>query len=837
MNEQMEKMAAIFHRPEVSGYTLYPSNGYFEVDLFYQQDHTPTTWAKELGLPDFIDDIPVYYEFNDAIPVGLLSELLNRSVCYDPPDVPVQEPTIFADPDYLALRVKQDPIYSGCDVAAAFIDNRFWGTLSGIVWDRDTSEAYFLSCAHVICPGVFRGSTYWPPEDVGTPIYHPRRPNKIGELLRWGTSTSEEGVDAAVATIDPGISFLYDFYGPAGTITDTNAIDVDVGDPVLRVGRSTGSGSGTIYDKNYVFQPADFPPVLTHRADMSPTNVGGDSGSIVIRTSDNKIAGIAIGVVGTRTVIQPALTIEDDLNVTFTKPGGWLAPRAWQDTQTQTDEFILSDVDLTYGWVDEPTFTSTYTFIADYLRDWPDTHEPTSTFTRIIIDEFQNILDWEVNYHNWPSTHRTWQETWHQTSTLAAGRQWLGFSNTSTWIEHWFNPGSIDANYASTQTQIDSFYPFMDHYTISDHISFDDIYDPSFPAKVRSWSDTQQPLSRFDTTNLYDVWLSESKYTLQIEYIGFTADWPQIDWFKPPTQREFTATQYHQHEFWHPWHFAGWQDEWEQSDRIHSLTMSVHIDQFFSDPSSTIMLNDVFVYVHNPVRLIQNTINWSEQWRTVLPTHELEHSFISTAIIDFEPKWLKIEDLFDFTEDWVQTSGQFFDDILLQTSTFNLQQFFQRLTEQLWFSNSQFIFARRQICDIPYGNFALIDDTETLVLRNPAWGDKATLETQRTVGVSRSGMPFVARRAYWPQRKVFNYKIRTNQANDILLFLERNLGKQFWWVDHYGERHRGFCLEPATPIIRRGRRWDEINLVLVDLGEHRCDIKNHLQHAGEYSWQ
>ena len=167
----MRKIIEIFGgHPKVSGYTLYPENGKYEVNIDGDDD------PKELGFPAEIEGIPVEYTHHKIHLTSQwwerpkFTDLENRTRVLDDPSIPVQEPNTLD----LAIRTAQDPIYGGCEISQETDLNRWGGTFSCIVWDRTTHQPLLLGSAHILCPNRFQAvsnnTNFFPPEDVGTPI-------------------------------------------------------------------------------------------------------------------------------------------------------------------------------------------------------------------------------------------------------------------------------------------------------------------------------------------------------------------------------------------------------------------------------------------------------------------------------------------------------------------------------------------------------------------------------------------------------------------------------------------------------------------------------------------
>jgi hypothetical protein len=133
----------------------------------------------------------------------------------------------------------------------------------------------------------------------------------------------------------------------------------------------------------------------------------------------------------------------------------------------------------------------------------------------------------------------------------------------------------------------------------------------------------------------------------------------------------------------------------------------------------------------------------------------------------------------------------------------------------------------------------LIDDTVTLVLRNPRFGNTQSLEFQRAAGATRSGTPYLARRAYWPAREMYKYEIAAltdTQLTQILEFIERNVGCYIYWVDHHGIYRGGYISEPASPAIRKSKSRGKIVLQFVGSIDKKSFLVDGLTQTDTYTY-
>lgn len=355
-NKQVSEIISLFGSvPEVIGYSLFPTliGGIlcYEVTLSAQKCSIslsdamdrkvdPEQFAQMLGLPLIVHDIPVIYFVDEAISASwwqrsAWAELESRSVVYDPGDYPIQAPTITSDEHILSMRKEQHVVYGGCEIGQ-ITGLGIFGSLGGIVWDQSTDEPYWIGAAHVMCDNLWFSNVadidnfglFCPVEEVGTPIHQNRPSRKIGELKACGTYNdgSFNNVDAAIATIDSGIYYNDQKFGVLGVIPNASAATPSVGSYVRGAGRTSSLLSAEIGNTAYVVTQDGGPSILTYKTVAGSGYLKpGDSGTRVFLRDNNNPVGLFVGyhVVSSFMTIMPALSIEEDLGVTFTAPEGW----------------------------------------------------------------------------------------------------------------------------------------------------------------------------------------------------------------------------------------------------------------------------------------------------------------------------------------------------------------------------------------------------------------------------------------------------------------------------------------------------------------------------------
>lgn len=360
----------------------------------------------------------------------------------------------------------------------------------------------------------------------------------------------------------------------------------------------------------------------------------------------------------------------------------------------------------------------------------------------VISKNLRTTDAWSIHYHNWPNIPRTWSETWTQTQVFHQSLQHLDFNNHFTQTDLWYNPGDVPILLPNIQTQLDSYTVSMDLNRFSDNLIQEDVFDPSFPAKVRAWADNFNQSDRFDDTNLAHAWVQLEEWILGETKLLFQHHWVQTPSLKPPHALQFSHTWTHTQlydphtiliHFEHAWihtgslqvtsQYAQWEDywyhtdtfqppvpvtlslNWEQQDlfraniqtvhvndtldmipRHHSMTQDVYIYQNASMVPEYVMLN-WFLAELEPLRHLQDTINWHEQWRITLPVEELDD--IQEPVDEFEanPLWEDLSLTWTPIEDWDQVTG------ISLTNNFNQEQEFIRSHDPNLFLDDTQIFA------------------------------------------------------------------------------------------------------------------------------------------------
>ena len=527
----------------------------------------------------------------------------------------------------------------------------------------------------------------------------------------------------------------------------------------------------------------------------------------------------------------------------------WLAPieRDFEDTQEPADVFDLifeiivehSQEDAyDYLKVRRADLLTLYNSIVGYLNNWGTKTVPPGNPLYDINDDGWITSSDALYVSIWYTSgicNKFARIAWTQTDQFVVSVQALTLVDTQQQSDSWLNPETQTAVFSVSQQQTDTWNISSDQARFQDIHVQDQIFDPSFPAKQRDWVDTWAQSEHWSLLNWTETWEQTSSFIRGLTTETLVQTWAQSDSFKPPIPRVLNQIWSQSSMFDLLDIYAGVTIEQEQNDIWHASIQSVEYYDWFGEYSSV----EQYSYTRDPVRDWSDTINWSESWRVVLPTEELADTQTQVDVFDNEILWDKFEDTQTVTETWSEVAGL---PIIIedeQEDSFSYTHNAIKSVSLTFDTEDYFVYLLSEptTCPvIPKGTLALIDTTETLVLKNPRWGNTTNLEITRTIGATRSGTPYVGRRPYWPRRETYKYKITglsDTQLDSIINFIERNTGGQIRWCDYYGNYHFGFLLEPATPAIRRSRNRGEIELTLIDLGDREAHCRVYWEASDE----
>ncbi len=98
--------------------------------------------------------------------------------------------------------------------------------------------------------------------------------------------------------------------------------------------------------------------------------------------------------------------------------------------------------------------------------------------------------------------------------------------------------------------------------------------------------------------------------------------------------------------------------------------------------------------------------------------------------------------------------------------------------------------------------------SHTLVLRNPDFGNKDSVESRRINRKTRGGDLIVMRDPIWPTTEIldmtFSY-LKEKQVNAIVEFLKMSLGQQIGLTDYEGRTWTGIIISPTEAITTQGQ--------------------------------
>lgn len=164
-------------------------------------------------------------------------------------------------------------------------------TLGGYVRDRNTGAAMVLSNFHVLAGSIYAlpGLPTVQPSSMDSPWFS----YPVAKLTRHAMNDS---LDAAVATLDPGIQFVNNQVG-IGPVTGLGEPDLNM--VVTKSGRTTGVTSGNITGfegEGVLLNYGGFPTVIRNvwhiEAGGNRTSAGGDSGSWWLNRQTRQVVGL-----------------------------------------------------------------------------------------------------------------------------------------------------------------------------------------------------------------------------------------------------------------------------------------------------------------------------------------------------------------------------------------------------------------------------------------------------------------------------------------------------------------------------------------------------------------
>ena len=198
------------------------------------------------------------------------------------------------------------------------------GTLGAFVTPRggDGSEDLILSNNHVLA-NENDAST-------GDPILQPgkadggRRSDAIGTLRAFQRlKTRGNVIDAATANLNDGVEYYFEWLEGLGAIAGVRSTPLVIGEPVFKVGRTTGTTEGRVsaielddliveYDRGDVVFDGQIEIAPT---DSDPFSLGGDSGSLVVDAERMAVGLLFAGNDVDATYANPIVAVLDTLNV------------------------------------------------------------------------------------------------------------------------------------------------------------------------------------------------------------------------------------------------------------------------------------------------------------------------------------------------------------------------------------------------------------------------------------------------------------------------------------------------------------------------------------------
>lgn len=244
----------------------------------------------------------------------------------------------------------------------------------------------------------------------------------------------------------------------------------------------------------------------------------------------------------------------------------------------------------------------------------------------------------------------------------------------------------------------------------------------------------------------------------------------------------------------------------------YNLVKNVRIDDAVSyyDPFllAQVGLSDIFSYSFSGRVDFSHVLSFSQ-------------SFSRTFEAEFSNE-LELEDFFglpisqelEFTEEWTAIAGPWTSNELELTDEFDYI-----ITREVSFLNvidlSQAFSATvsADLCNFQLPNpptlgdaiLSLTYDGDTLVLRNPAFGNNEQHSFSRINRTTRGGTLIIFANPIWPNLKTLKFSMSgLADSEEILDFLEASLGQVVTLLDHENRTWEGIILNPTTAITQQG---------------------------------
>ncbi len=221
------------------------------------------------------------------------------------------------------------------------------GTLGAIGYDMN-NKRIIISNSHVISQQQF--GTGWLGQNIYQPYLNCFTNNKIGNLKAYIPiyKDIDNLVDAAYATIDSSIQIKEtSICGyPIG-----DSAEPMLGDDVYICGASTGYSEGKIIALNVRAGYINLDETITWFIDQISTNIiadEGDSGSVLLRKSDNATLGLVFGLSTDGVVANKAINVENLLGIKFGSPQTLINQK-----YTCTEGGCVPDINGSYNTIQE----------------------------------------------------------------------------------------------------------------------------------------------------------------------------------------------------------------------------------------------------------------------------------------------------------------------------------------------------------------------------------------------------------------------------------------------------------------------------------------------------
>lgn len=480
-----------------------------------------------------------------------------------------------------------------------------------------------------------------------------------------------------------------------------------------------------------------------------------------------------------------------------------------------------------------------YTCCVDYIREITDILNFTSLVGLEFSESYSTVWALSDLFYRWVNMPVDITQIWNLISSYAVSIQKLGLTQQLVLTEQWANPGLINKTQANTWALSDNFVVQSSDTRIRDTLVFTESWD--LEDKIRALITNWTLSDSWSLTNLTDNWSLVDQFKLETEPLFVNDAWVLTSTFKVPYELVITDAWSLSDEYADADHHTSVSETWILAETWDVTPLSVGWSDYMHravwlgglDTQVIFGLTSWISYVLESVRTFSDIINWHESWQLELPTETLTTNWSMSSEFTNEYYWGGLADSINFTETWFQvTSDRDVVNVFTPTSLYSSSVDTNRLIADNINLIGNFTAYSETISwagclTLPATILSLTDAIETVVLRNAEFGNTLTIDTTRGVGSSRGGTPYVNKETYWPAQDSYLYSISAltdEQCDQLLAFIERNIGTKISWRDHSGIRRFGYIQNPAVEMRRYSKRRASTELTLVEIPVESCTL-------------